>query len=127
MPLGKGAAISELDSRTAQDEGHEQEEEGQIKGAEKGSVHVGKGGEERPARRDHPHFVAVPDRGNGMEEQPPLLGIVGDEGGEMPDAVVKALQEEKARKEDGDEDEPNDIEIHQIFLHSCASTGVRRM
>ena len=67
---------------------------------------MGESGKEGAAGGDHPHFIAVPDGANGADNHAPLFIGASHKGGKAAYAVVKALQEEEACEEHGNQHEP---------------------
>ena len=71
---------------------------------------LGEGGEDRRAADDQPDLVAVPDRSDGVDGDAPLDVGAADELVQRADAEVEALEDEEAGPEDGDDDEPDDLQ-----------------
>ena len=106
LPAAALLAAAQVKGHAAQNERDEHEEEREVEGGEHRGVDVREGCEERAARRDHPDFIAVPDRRDRAQDLAALLLIGGQERQQAADAVVEALEEEEACKEYCDEDEP---------------------
>ena len=109
---------AQFKTRTAQNQREQHEEEREVERGKHRRIGVRERREQRTARRDHPDFVAVPDRRDRAQDFAALLLIGGEEGQDAADAVVEALEEEEAREEYRDEDEPENVEIHHAFLPS---------
>ncbi len=121
LPARLGPLVAVLEAEVAHDERDEDEQERQVETAEQRCVPVREGGEGGTTRGEHPHLVAVPDRADGVDEQPPaLLGVDGvsgvalaaEHGQEHADTEVEALEHEVARPQDAQHDEPEGREIH---------------
>ena len=97
---------AQFEGDAAQDERDEHQEEREVERAEHRRVKVREGREARAARRDHPHFVAVPYGQDRAQRDAALLVGLADEGQQHADAVVEALKEEEAREEHDDQDKP---------------------
>src|SRR4029079_15941458 len=83
-----------------------------VEAAEQGGVPLRECRERRSTRDEHPDLVAVPDRTDGVD-QDPTLGVVAREDGQKHAAPeVEPLEAEVADPQDGDEDEPDGGELH---------------
>ena len=74
-----------------------------------------KGGEECAACRDHPDFIAVPDRCDGADDLRTIFVVFREEGNERTDAVIEAFQDKEACEEYSNEDKPDNLKIHRQF------------
>ena len=92
-----------LEGEPADDQADQDQQQRQVEAAEEGGVPLREGGEGRAAGDQHPHLVAVPDRADGVDHDPPLGVVAGEHGQEHADAEVEALQAEVADPEDGDQ------------------------
>ena len=113
--------VAVVQTHAADDEGDEDEGQGEVEAAEKGGVPLREGREHRAARGEDPHLVAVPDRADGVEHDPlaglgvggaggALLVAAAEDGQQHADPEVEAFEGEIADPEDGDEDEPDNLE-----------------
>jgi len=62
---------------------------------------------------DQPHLVPVPDGAHRLEHHPPLALVPRQEREQHSDAEVEPLEQEVPSPEEGDEAEPEDLEVHQ--------------
>ena len=67
-----------------------------------------------PPDDDEPHLVAVPERTDGVDRDAALEIGLADHRVQRADAEVEALEDEEPRPEDGDDDEPDDLQAHGI-------------
>ena len=70
------------------------------------------GSEHRAARCQHPYFIAVPHRANRVDDGAAFFVFFAQEGQQDADSVIEAFQKEEADEQDGDQDKPDSIEIH---------------
>ena len=85
-PAGAVALAAELERHPAGDQGHQQQQEGRVEPGEHGRVPAGEGGEGRGGGDDQPDLVAVPQRPDRLEGEPPALLVAADD--EVPRAVT---------------------------------------
>ncbi len=93
----------------AYDQSQQQQHQCQIQPAEESGVHVRESGKHGAASGDEPDFIAIPMGANGVDDHPPLLIVLGDEGQHHAHAEVKTLQEEEADEQHCHQYEPNCI------------------
>ena len=117
-PLLLRAFVAVLDRDAADDEADEHEEEGEIEAREERRVPAGERRERRAAGDEQPHLVAVPDRADRADERPALADVTADEGQEHADAEVEPLQDEVARPEHDDEEEPERLQV-PVAVRRC--------
>ncbi len=103
---------SVLDGDAPDGERRDDEEQRDVGGGEHRRVPEWEGGEDRDTAHDQPDLVRAPD-GPDRGQHLATLGVVTSrQAGQHPDAEVEALEEEEARPEDGDHDEPEGDEVH---------------
>src|SRR5262249_49415235 len=102
-----------LERDDADHEEEEDEEQGEVEPGEHRRVPGGEGSEGRAAGDDEPDFVAVPDGPDRLEHGVALALLAGEEREQHADAEVQSLEQEVAAPEDGYEDEPEGLEVHQ--------------
>ena len=91
-------------------EQHEHQRE--VERREPGGVPDGKAAKIAAPADDEPHLVAVPERPDRVDGDPPLGVGLADEHVQGADAEVEPLEHEEAGPEDGDDDEPDDLQSH---------------
>src|SRR6185295_5614737 len=109
------AAVFEGDP--AHDESDQDDQQRQVEAGEQRRVPLRKGGEGGTAGDEQPHLVAVPDRADGVDEQPALAIVPAEHRQQDADAEIEALEQEIAGPEQRDEREPDGGELH--FVDSC--------
>src|SRR5262249_33185329 len=77
--------------------------------------------EGRAAGDDQPDLVTVPDRPDRLEHRRALLLVARHEREQDADAEVEAFEQEVGAPEDGDQDEPEGLEVHQYATPAGAS------
>jgi hypothetical protein len=109
-------AVAELEGHPAHDQRAEQQQNRQVERREDRGVPGG----ERPEHRgdgDHePDHVAVPDRADARDRCALLVLGPAEPAVQCADPEVEAVEDEEARPEHGDEDEPQHGEVHGIPL-----------
>ena len=102
-----------LERDAADDQRDEDQQQRQVEGAEHGRVPGGERGERGPARGEQPDLVAVPDGADRVDHDP-AVGVVAaaEERQQDADAEVEALEDEVARPQHGDGDEPQIRQVH---------------
>ncbi len=118
-PGGEGALGPELERHSSEDEGGQNQEEGKVKAAEQSGVPVREGGERGATGGEKPHFVAVPYRPDGVDQDTPVEIVSPQYRQQHADTEVEALQNEVHRPKNTDDDEPEDLE-------AAISRGVTR-
>ena len=103
---------AELKGNAAHDQCNQEQEQGRIKSAEHGGVPVRKGGKSGPAGGDQPDFIPIPVRTDGIDDGPALGIGLAQEGQEHAHPEIEAFQEEEPDLQDGDQDKPDNVEIH---------------
>ena len=116
---------AELERRGPEDERDEEEVERQIEGAEGRGVGLGEGREERAAEGDEPDLVAVPERPDGVHDEALLLVGLRDPQVHHAHAEVEAVEDGVADEQDAQEDEPDELKIHQSASSSLRSSLMR--
>ena len=108
------------------DDAHDQEDQDQEKGKVETGEHRRVPGRERRERRaardDEPHLVAVPDGSDRLEHHVALALVAREERQQHPDSEVEALEQEICRPADADQNEPEELKVHQA---ATVSTPVR--
>ena len=110
-PLRVRALVAVLDRHAADDQADEQDEQRKVEGGEQRRVPRGERSERRPAGHDQPHLVPVPDGADRVHQRASLLFVVPDETLEDADPEVEALEDEVADPEDGDQEEPEGLQV----------------
>ncbi len=96
----------------AQDQREEQQEQRRVHAREQHGVRSREGREGHAARRDQPHFVAVPEGSGGVVDGPALGLVFGDEGQQRPDPQVEAVEHEVDGPQQAPQQEPYGFENH---------------
>jgi hypothetical protein len=96
--LRRQAALPRLPrySNAADDQRHQDQQQGQVEGAEHGRVPAGERRERGAARGQQPDLVAVPDRPDGVDHDPAAGLVPAEHGQQDADAEVEAFQYEVA-------------------------------
>ena len=102
-----------LERDDADDEEEEDEQQRDVEAREHRRVPGGERGEGRAARHDEPHLVSVPDGPDRPQHGRTVVVVATDEREKHPDSEVEPLEREVPRPQDGDQDEPEGLEIHQ--------------
>jgi hypothetical protein len=97
----------------ADDQEEEDEQQREVEAREHRRVPDRERRERGAARDDQPDLVPVPDRLDRPQRGAPLLVVTRDEREQHPDAEVEAFEQKVPGPEDGDEDEPEGLEVHQ--------------
>ncbi len=105
-----------LERHTAHDQADQDQQQREVEAAEQRRVPVGEGREGRAGGREQPDLVPVPDRADGVDQHAALGGVARQQSGQDADAEVEALEEEVADPQDGDEDEPDVVELHALSV-----------
>src|SRR5207247_7545989 len=105
--------VAPLEQDHADDQEEEEEEEREVEAREHRRVPGRERRERRRAGHDEPDLVPVPDRPYRFEHRAALRFVPGNERQQHAHAEVEALEQEVAAPEDGDQDEPEDLEVHQ--------------
>ncbi len=92
---------------------NEDEQQREVEAREHRRVPGRERGERRTAGDDEPDLVPVPDRSDRPQRRAPLLVLSRDEREQHPDPEVEPLEQEVHGPDDGDEAEPEGLEIHQ--------------
>ena len=109
-PFGVGMLGAVLERHPAQDQPHQHQQQRQVEPGEQGGVPAGEGREGGAARGQQPHLVAVPGGADGVDHHAAFLVVSTEHGQEHGDAEVEALQEEEADPQNGDQQEPDDVQ-----------------
>ena len=104
----RGHLPPHLDARRAEDEHDQQEHEARVEAAEQGRVGIGEHGEHGPSERHQPDLVPIPERADGVDRQPPLGLVLGDERVQDADPEVEAVEDGVAGQEHPEQEEPDD-------------------
>jgi hypothetical protein len=112
-----------LERHHAQDQEHEHEQKREIEAREHRPVPGGKRCKGRAGCDDEPDLVPVPDRPDRLEHHMAIPFVPADERQQNPDAEVEALEHEVPDPEEGDYEEPEDLEIHQKPSAGCGSSS----
>jgi hypothetical protein len=115
-PAAVRALAAVLEGDPAQDQRDEDQEQRQVEAAEQRGVPLREGGERRTAGHEHPDLVAVPDRAQRGDDSASLGLVLAHDRQQHADAEVEPLEDEVADPEDGDEDEPDSRQFHDLFL-----------
>jgi hypothetical protein len=105
--------LSPLERDHADDQEEENEQQCEVEAREHRPVPRRERGKRRAAGDDEPDLVAVPDRPDRLEHDPSLSLVFRQEREQHPDSEVEALEQEVAAPEHRDQDEPEDLEVHQ--------------
>ena len=111
--VGSGSCRGTRTRRPRMISAEQHEHEREVERGEPRRVPVGERGEGRAARHDEPHLVAVPERTDRVDRDAALEVGLADDRVQHADAEVEALEDEEPRPEDGDDDEPDDLQAHR--------------
>jgi hypothetical protein len=117
------ALTAPLERDHADDQEEQEQQEREVEAREHRRVPGRERRECRCAGDDEPDFVPVPDRPNRFEHRAALGFVPRNERKQHADAEVKALEQEVAAPEDGDQDEPEDLQIHQYVTTGSGSSS----
>ena len=112
-PAGRLALRAPFERDDAHDEEDEDEQQREVEAREHRRVPGRERREGRTAGDDEPDLVPVPDRSDRPQCRTALLVRARDEGEQHPDPEIEPFEEEVHRPDDGDEAEPEGLEIHQ--------------
>ena len=104
MILDLGA---KLHRHRSKDERGQKQHEGGVKARENSGVGLRKGGEEDPPKRNEPHFVAVPQRPDRVDGDPPLAVVRRHEGMKDSDSKIKSIEDCVADQERTFDEKPD--------------------
>jgi hypothetical protein len=113
---------AKLNGGSAENQGHEQQNERQVKAGEDRRVNIGERRKQRAAPSDQPDFIAVPHRADGVEHDAPFLIRLGEQM-QRADAQVEAVQHSVAGEQHADENEPGRVEIERAEVHALLLSG----
>ena len=116
--------LAPLEREHAHDQEHEQQQQRDVEAGEHRRVPGREGREHRGAGDHEPHLVAVPHGADRAEHRAALLLVARQERQQHPDAEVEALEHEVRAEEEGDQAEPELLEIH-LSIRSQASGSLR--
>ena len=122
-PPGAVALRAPLERDDTDDQEEQEQQEREVEAREHRRVPGRERRERRPGGDDEPDLVPVPDGPDRLEHRPALGFVPGDERQQHADAEVEALEEEVAAPEDDDQDEPEDLEIHQYVTAGSGSSS----
>ncbi len=78
------------------------------------AYHDGKAAKMAAPATIEPHLVAVPDGPDGVDGDAALDIVVPDEGVQHPHPEVESLEDEEPHPEDGDDHEPDVVEMDHV-------------
>ncbi len=125
LPLLTVALGAVLERHAAHDQRQQDQQQRQVEPAEQGRVPLGERREGRAAGHEEPDLVAVPDRADGVDHDPALGFVLGQDGQQHADPEVEALEGEVADPEDCDQREPDSGELHGDLLSTRRREGGR--
>ena len=100
--------LAPLEREHADDQEHEQQQQGDVEAGEHRRVPGREGREHRAAGDHEPDLVAVPDGADRAEHRAALLLVARQERQQQPDAEVEALEHEVGGEEEADQAEPEE-------------------
>src|SRR4051794_8579058 len=106
---------SELNRHSAEDQRKKQQHEREIKPRKHGRVCVRECRKKRPAEDYKPNFIAIPDRADRIEEQPPFF-ISARERVEDADTEVESVEDGVACQQSTQQHEPDNMQVHAMRL-----------
>ncbi len=120
---GSLALRAPLERDDPDDQEEQDEQQRQVEAREHRRVPGRERRERRTAGDDEPDLVPVPDRSDRPERRTSLLVVSWDEREQHPDPEVESLEEEVHGPDDGDEAEPEGLEIHQYVTAGTANSS----
>src|SRR5690348_15901327 len=103
---------AELERYGAQDQHEQDERECEVEPGEQRGVDEREHREQHAPADHEPDLVAVPDRADAVEEGPPLVVGPGQGDQKDPDAHVEPIEDQVARDDEDEEEEPDVVEGH---------------
>ena len=103
---------AKLHRHRAEDQREEEHHEWRVEAGKGRRIRIRKRREQRPAERYQPDLIAVPERPDRVHDDPPLLVAVGAQV-QNPDAKIEPIEHRVPEEENGKDDKPEDVEIHE--------------
>ena len=105
-------ALAPLERQHAHDQEHEQQQQRDVEAREHRRVPRRERREHGGARDHEPDLVAVPNRADRAEHHVAVFLVPRQDRQQQPDAEVEALEHEVAPEEEGDDAEPELLQVH---------------
>lgn len=111
-PRRRAPLRSELERDATDDERDQDEEQREVELTEHRPVPSRECGKRRTAGDDQPDLVAIPERSDRVETEPPVDVVGGDDRREDGHAEVETLEHEVPGPQQADEGEPDGVQAH---------------